>query len=126
MKRTVVGMALLIVLLAWGIVSAMGLARHNEKVSSLLDAAAAQAMASDLPAAIRTAEEARTVWESGRKISAAFVDHSPLDQIDADFLRLRLYGEAGDNVAFAAVCVELACRIGALGDAHGARWWNIF
>ena len=125
MNRTTVGVLLLVVLLAGGIVSAAGLDRQSEALASQLDAAARLAMAGDLLGAIQTAEEAWSVWEKGRKISAAFTDHNPLDQIDTGFARLQLYGEAGDPVAYASVCVELAKQVKAISDAHGAQWWNI-
>ena len=125
MRRTMVGVILLAVLLVGGIVSAMAMARHNEAVADQLDTAAAQAMAGDLPGAIQIAQEAQDIWEERWSISAAFTDHSPLEQIDGGFARLRLYGEAGDPVSFASVCVELAKQIEAIGDTHGAQWWNI-
>ena len=125
MRRTVVGIVLLAVLLAGGFVSSAGLARHNEEVAPQLDAAAVQAMAGDLPGAMEAAEEAQAAWEERWGISAAFTDHNPREQIDGGFARLRIYGEAGDNIAYAAVCMELSKQIEAIGDAHGAQWWNI-
>lgn len=125
MKRTVGGVILLLVLLAGGILSSILLSRHNIRVADQLDCAAAQATEEDLSGAIRTAEEARTAWGRSRDISAAFIDHNPLEQIDGGFARLRLYGEGGDSLAFAAVCVELAGQLRAIGDAHGVQWWNI-
>lgn len=125
MKRTVVGIVLLASLLAGGIASSLGMSRHNAKVASQLDAAAELAMAGDLPGAIRNAQEAWEIWEKGWKISAAFTDHAPLDQIDTGFARLQMYEKAGNQVAYAAVCVELSKQIESLGDAHGAQWWNI-
>ena len=125
MKRTVFGLVLLLVLLAAGITSALGMSRYHEKVAALLDQSAAQAMDDDLPGAMQTAQQAWEQWERGWNISAAFTDHDPLEQIDGGFAQLKLYGEAGEALPFAAVCVELAKQVEAIGDAHGAQWWNI-
>lgn len=125
MKRTIVGVAILAVLLAGGILASLGLTRHNTRVAGLLDTAAEQALAGQLPEALLTAENARSLWETRWNISAVFTDHDPLEQIDGGFARLGLYGRADDPLAFAAVCVELSRQIEALGDAHGAQWWNI-
>lgn len=125
MSRTAFGIALLAVLLAGGIASAVGLTGHNSAISAQLNAAADQAMAGDLSGAMDTAQVAQEDWEKGWKISAAFTDHNPLEQINIGFDRLHLHGEARDPVAYALVCRELAGQIEALGDAHGTQWWNI-
>ena len=125
MRRTAVGFALLLVLLVAGIGSGMCLSRHNEQVAALLDGAAARAMDGDLSGAEASAEEAWGLWKQRWNISAAFTDHAPLEQVDGGFAQLKIYGEAGEALSFAAVCAGLARQVEALGDAHGAQWWNI-
>lgn len=125
MKRTVIGILLLLVLLAGGIASTAGMSRHNEKVAALLDGAADRAMAGDLAGAIQETEQAWTSWKRGWNVSAAFSSHEPLEEIDGGFAQLRIYGEAEQTIAFAAVCVQLAKQVRAVGDAHGVQWWNI-
>ncbi len=125
MKRTLIGAALLLLLLIGAIVSGKVMNEHNESVARLLDTAAEQAMADDLPGAMETMYLARQDWQRLRNVSAAFADHDPLEQIDGGFSQLQIYGDAGETVSFAAVCVQLSQQIEALGDAHGAQWWNI-
>ncbi len=125
MKRSLIGAALLLLLLVGAIVSGKVITRHNERVAKLLDTAAEQAMADDLPEAMETMYLARQDWQRLWNLSASFADHDPLEQIDGGFSQLQIYGDAGENVSFAAVCVQLSQQIQALGDAHGAQWWNI-
>ena len=125
MSRTVVGALLLVLLLIGGILSAGGMARHNEAIAAQLERAAEQALTGDLDKAGNTVREAREDWESGWNVCAAFTDHGPMEQIDKGFARLQLYEQVKDQAAFAGVCVELAKQVEAIGDAHGAQWWNI-
>ena len=123
--RTVVGVVLLVALLAGGILSSVGMDRYQEGIAARLETAAEQALAGDLSQAGNTAREARDIWESGRKVCAAFTDHGPMEQIDGGFARLQLYEQVQDAVTFASICVELSKQIEALGDANGDAWWNI-
>ena len=123
--RTVIGVVLLLVLLIGGILSAGGMDRHNEAIAAGLEAAAEQALAGDMAQAGDTAREAQEAWESGWNVCAAFTDHSPMEKIDGGFARLPLYEKLQDAAAFASVCVELAKQVQAIGDVHGAQWWNI-
>ena len=124
MKRIAVGAALLLLILAGGILSAGNQIRYHKKVAGLLEQAAQQAMAGELPGAKETALDARGVWERGWSLAAVFTDHNSLEQINEGFVRLDVYGEAGDLLAFGAICADLAGQVRALGDAHGVRWWN--
>ena len=123
--RTVVGVVLLVALLIGGILSAGGMDQRNEAIAARLETAAEQALAGNMSQAGDTARAAREAWESGWNIRAAFTDHSPMEQIDGGFARLQLYEKIQDPTAFASVCVELAKQVEAIGDAHGAQWWNI-
>ena len=125
MSRTAVGVLLLILLLAGGILSSVGMDRYQEGIAARLETAAEQALAGDLSQAGSTAREAQDIWEAGRKVCAAFTDHGPMEQIDGGFARLQLYEQVRDSVAFAGVCVELSRQVRSIGDAHGAQWWNI-
>ena len=123
--RTVVGVVLLVTLLIGGILSAGGMDQRNEAIAARLETAAEQALAGNMSQAGDTARSAREKWESGWNLCAAFTDHSPMEQIDGGFARLQLYEKIQDPTAFASVCVELAKQVEAIGDAHGAQWWNI-
>ena len=124
MMRTVVGFCLLILLLAGGILSGKHQTQHHEQIAHLLEQASVQAGAGQLADARETAAEARRIWEGGWSMAAVFTDHNPLEQVDVGFIRLKIYGEAGDALAFAVVCGELSGQVQALGDAHGSNWWN--
>ena len=124
MKRTVVGFFLLIALLGGGVLSGWHQSRYHEGVTVLLEQGARLAMEGKMAAAAETALDARKVWERGWTLAAVLTDNNPLEQVDTGFRRLEVYAQAGDNLSFAVLCAELAGQVQALGDAHGAQWWN--
>lgn len=125
MNRTLFGIALLVLLLAAGILSALGMTQWNGEIAGQLDTAARLAVQKDLSGALRTAEEAEQLWQRRWAANAAFADHGPLEQIDAGFAQLRIYGQTGEYTAFAAVCAQLAQQLRAIGEAGSASWRNI-
>ncbi len=125
MNRTLTGALLLILLLAAGILTALSMSRWNEEIAGQLDTAARQAMEGNPEEAAQTAREAEACWQKKWGIHAAIADHDPLEQIDVGFAQLRIYSEAGETVAFAAICAQLAQQIRAIGEAGSAGWRNI-
>lgn len=124
MKRTAVGLALLVLLLAGAILSGRSQVAYHQRVSDLLEQASRAAMEDRFPAAVEMALDARGVWEQGWMAAAVLTDHAPLEQIDVGFRRLEVYAQAGDTLSFGVLCADLAGQVEALGDAHGAQWWN--
>lgn len=124
MKRTVAGFALLILLLAGGLLSGWSQSRYHDRVTELLEQAGRLALAEEMAAAVETAADAREIWQRGWMLAAVLTDHDPLELVDVGFRRLEVYASVGDRVSFATLCAELAGQVRALGDAHGAQWWN--
>jgi hypothetical protein len=48
-----------------------------------------------------------------------------MEEMELSFARMELYAKAGETLAFASVCVELARQMEAMGEAHAIRWWNL-
>ena len=125
MKRGWFGGALLLVLLAGGIVSSVVMGNFHEPLARSLDRASEFALEENWEQAEQTARQARERWEDMWHFSAIVSDHGPMEQIDALFSQLDIYRQAGDPVNFAAVCASLSQQIGDMADAHGISWWNL-
>lgn len=125
MSRTLVGAALLLVLLAGGILSALWMARDTGEIGDLLEDAAASVLEGQWQQAREEAERARRLWERKRNPGAALADHGPMEQVDSGFALLRFYAETGEQRLFAALCIDLEMRLEALEEAQKISWWNI-
>ena len=125
MKRGWIGAGLLLVMLAGGLLVTWRMDKCHTAISQSLDAAADSALAGDWDSAGTLAQRAKRDWETGWNFSAAFADHEPMEDIDALFSQLGVYGSSRDAVSFAAVCTQLARQVEAMGDAHGLTWWNL-
>ena len=125
MTRGWIGLGLLAALLIICLLVTGWMDRSHKEVSRELEEAAAAAGAGNWAEA---AEDVRDAWEDWQKhwrLSAAFADHEPMENIDGQFAQLWPYLEARDPVAFRALCRELARQVEAIGDAQGLNWWNL-
>lgn len=125
MKRSWVGFALLLVLLAVGILSAWGMIRIHEPVEADLKQAAECALQEDWENADLFFRQAKEMWENWEHFRACFADHTPVEEIDGEFEMLEVYCATRENAAFAAGCRELARKTAAVGEAHEMVWWNL-
>ena len=53
-------------------------------------------------------------------------NHTPMEEIDALFAEVEVYAAAREETDFAAGCAALSRKMEAMGQAHGASWWNLF
>lgn len=125
MKRTGIGVGLLIALLLAGIFSARWMERHHMPLAGLLSQAARAAMAEEWEQAHTLTSHAEQAWSGKRRVTAAFADHGPMEEIDGLFAELEVFYLAGEQVHFATTCRDLSRKLEAMGDAHSLRWWNI-
>lgn len=125
MKRGWIGLGLLTVLLAIGLLVTWYMGRIHKDISEELERSALFSIAGNWEDASETAEEAYEDWQEHWHFSAAFADHEPMEEIDAQFAQLFPYLAARDSVSFSALCRELARQVEAMGDAHGLNWWNL-
>lgn len=125
MKRSWFGMGLLILLLAAGFLSTRYMDRRHGETAVLLHAARQQAENGSWEQAVQLAAEAQNCWKSSWRVSAAFADHEPMEDIDSQFAQLNVYAGAGERLSFAAICAQLASALEAMGDAHALNWWNL-
>ena len=119
MKRSWIGLALLLVLLTLGGLGTWAMEEIHEPIADKLEDAAEQALQNQWRQAAFLTAIARRDWENWRLLRAGMADHGPSEDVDAMFAALEVYGSSREGVAFAALCREMARRIEAIGDAHG-------
>lgn len=125
MSRTVVGAVLLLVLLAGGVASGLWMARNTGEIGDLLEDAAASVLEGQWQQGREEADRARRLWERKRNLGAAFTDHGPMEQVDSGFALLAFYADTGEQLLFAALCVDLEMQLEALEEAQKVSWWNV-
>ena len=125
MKRSRFGFGLLLFLLAAGLFSTRYMDRCHGETAQLLTEAAEQAQGDHWAQAVELSRLAKKHWQKSWRISAAFADHEPMEEIDAQFAQLEIYAGAGERLSFCALCAQLASDLKAMGDAHALNWWNL-
>ena len=125
MKRCWIGLGLLLVLLAGGLLVTWYMGSCHREIGAELEQAARYAQLGNWAEAADAAGDAYEDWQEEWRFSAAFADHEPMEEIDAMFAQLGTYLAARDAVSFSAVCRQLSSQLEAMGDAHGLTWWNL-
>lgn len=124
MKRIYLGIGLSLAILLAGLWASAFLSGALPPVSEKLETASRMALSGDLPGGYDAARDARAQWKKQWFRTAAFADHTPMDEIDADFAMLDAYAQTDSPAAFAARCARLSALIDAAADTHRLTWWN--
>lgn len=124
-RRELIGFVLLTALLLGGVLSSFWLEQHHRTMARELDSAAWYALQQNWDKAWETTEGVSQRWQEKWNFCAAFADHSPMEDIDAQFAQLRVYASARAAQEYAAVCSALAQNLQAMANAHELRWWNV-
>ena len=125
MKRSWIGFFLLILLLGASILSAKLMVKLHEPMAETLQQAAGYAMEGSWKEADDLFRKAETSWKQREQIRSCFADHTPVEEIDADFALLKVCCGARETVSFCGGCLKLARQVAAVGDAHKPVWWNL-
>lgn len=125
MGRFWVGVGLLVLFLALGVWVACTMDDVHQNIAQTLDQASAQTVSGNLDAGQALVRQARSDWEAHWNRTASVADHAPMDEIDALFAQLEVYGQTGQAGNFAAYCAHLAKLVAAVGEAHSLTWWNL-
>ena len=125
MKRSWIGLFMLLALLVIALLVTWGMNRIHEPISKELELAADCALAGQWEKAQILASSAGGKWEKWAHFRGCFADHSPMEEVDGDFARIKAYSAAGEESEFAASCAELSKKVKAMGEAHGLSWWNV-
>ena len=126
MKRCWFGFALLLILLAGGLLATRGMEKIHGALYQTLETAAEAALREDWNRVQTDFEKARAEWEKWWHFSAAFADHEPMEEIDSLFSQAKIYATSGRAADFAAYCSRIAKLVEAIGEAHGLTFQNLF
>lgn len=118
MRKGWLGIGILTVFLAGGLLLSFWMDRTHLPGAQLLQQAAEATLTGDLAQGIGLAKQAEALWESSRKATATVADHSPMEEIDSLFQELWVYAQMEEAPHFAATSAELALKIRAVTDAH--------
>lgn len=125
MKRFWLGVAILTLLLSFGIAATLGADRVCNPVVSALEAAATAIQEENWEQADLCTKQARQRWEQYRSALAALSDHTPMEEVDAQFRALEIYARQKDQIRFADCCARLSSLTGAIAEAQSIIWWNL-
>lgn len=125
MKRSWIGFYLLLALLGASLFSSHSMDTLHGEASRQMEQAGELAMAGNWPAAAYVTAKVRRDWDSHALLRCALADHGPMEEIEARFALLEVYGADREATAFAAVCRELSRQLEAMADAHRLRLHNL-
>lgn len=125
MKRLWLGIILLSVLLAAGVIATVGMARIYDPLSESLDRAATAAQEGNWEQALQFSDQAQHRWKKWHNVSAAVTDHEPMEEVDMLFRSLDIFARQQDVIRFADCCARLAALTEAIGESQAIYWWNV-
>lgn len=125
MKRFWIGVGFLVVLLAGSLFLLAFSGGFCRASTGNLDEACTMALQENWPEAMEKAKISQKSWEENQHFLAAFTDHEPIEQVDALFSELALYGEKRMGIEFAVTCRQLCRWMQAINESHGLSWWTV-
>lgn len=125
MKRGIWGIGILLVLLAFGIATSLHMQSIHRDIGRHLKLAQAAAATQQWQTAETQMRQAADAWQRHHTFTAAFADHTPMDEMDGLFAELEVFLKKRESPHFEAVCGRLILQTQAMADSHGIQWWNI-
>ena len=125
MRKGWLGIGILTVFLAGGLLLSFWMDKTHLPGSQLLQQAAEVTLTGDLEQGIALAKQAEALWENSRKATATVADHSPMEEIDSLFGELEFYQKAQDSTLFAGTCQKLGQLTQSIGESYRLNWWNL-
>lgn len=126
MKRSWIGFALLLVLLAVCLAVTVFMTRIHEDMALDLKQSEECALLGDWDNAALFLRRASRNWEKWEPLRSCFADHSETEDIDAALASLEIWCRIRDSAAYRASCAALTKQVEAVGEAHALTWWNVF
>lgn len=125
MKRSWFGFFLLILLLMLALLSTQAMVRIHREQALTLEEAGKFALSGNWHQTALLTAQVRLDWDKWQLLRAALADHNPIEEIEAGFQVLEVYGRKRDALAFAALCQDLSRQLEAMGDAHALQLQNL-
>ena len=124
-RRLLLGIVILVLVLSLSIGTAFGMRAIHKPGEEALTQAAEIAVSGNLTVALPLALAAFDRWQKFRNITAAFADHTPMDDTERLFREMLVYAETGEAPHFAACCSQLSAMLRATYETHGFSIKNI-
>lgn len=125
MKRLWIGIVILAVLLAGSIAISVAMSAIHDPIAADLELAAQKALQEDWDSALSLFRRANGRWEKYHDFTAAFADHTPMDEMDTLLEELEVYAHEQENPHFSATCAHLYFMAKAIAETHLLTWWNL-
>ncbi len=125
MKRLWIGVLILAVLLSGSLAISIAMARIHRPIAQDLELAAQEALDGHWSEALALAQQANDRWEKYHRFTAAFADHTPMDEMDTLLEELEVYAKQRENPHFSATCAHLYFMATAIAESHDISWWNL-
>lgn len=126
MKRSWIGLGILLVLLGASVVTAWAVNRIQQPIAQELAQAAEEAREENWEGVRTSLAAAKNRWDRWRKWVACVADHTPMEELNGLLVQLEQYAFAGEKTELAALCAEAATRALAIAQAHGLSWWSFW
>ena len=124
-KRFWLGIFLLVLLLAAGLLVHFVMSRTYCPLAEMLTEAADEAMEENWDRALPLAHRAKNQWTAKAQLTASLADQTPMDETDRLFAELTAFSETRNREHFCAICRQLAVMCRAMSEAHSPAWWNL-
>ena len=125
MKRSYFGFALVLTLLALGLLGSTALGRIHTPLAQTAAEAAGEAEAGNLPAARELIRQVEVKWNAHRVLRQALIDHRTLDAVDSLLAELEAHDALGRTGPFAAGCRKLAQALENVAQDQALTWENL-
>lgn len=125
MKRLILGILILAILLALGIIVSAVFCMIHEPTAQLLEDASKASLTENWKQATALTDQARQRWQDHWHFTATFADHAPMEEIDSLFAQLEVFAAEKNNQQFPALCARLSELTQAIADIHAFRWWTL-
>ena len=125
MKRLWLGLVLLALFFALGLVVSACMDRVHMEIAGELENAAQLALQENDTLARQQAQSAKSKWEKSWGWTAAVADHAPMDEIDGLFAQLQAFESPEERAHYAATCAQLAKLVNAMAEAHRLSLQNL-
>ena len=123
--RLILGISILCLTLALAIGVGIGARFIHAPAEAALTEAAELALRDQMDKAIPKAQFAYKRWQHYQDITAAFADHTPMDDTQRLFQEMLIYAQADERPHFAACCMQLSAMLNAIYETHGFSLKNI-
>jgi hypothetical protein len=125
MKHVKLGLCILAVLFALGLLLTSCLSGLRRELCGAMNTAATAALEERWEEADEAAGAGHRLWEQRRKFVASVVDHELLEEADTLFAQLDVYGALQLAAEYTTVCKCLVRQMDAIGESQSLRWWHL-